>query len=212
MQTERQPRSAGAGRQGRGAMIGGSCALRRVSRLRAVARGQSRRRPGSRLSRRHGVLPEGSRRATRRGSRAEQAAERAKALMPKEFCGPDWLGRWLRLRSRIRARLVARLRAAMEARSTGRKQYEPREHSFVVLDPVGNCLANIPGNVTTRRHESVAHARPCLPRSSCCCSRQRDARDASGSRAAQGLRRRREERARRRSGSRWSRKARARRR
>ena len=75
---------------------------------------------------------------------AEQAAERAKALMPKEFCGPDdWvdacdfdaefaLDSW-----RVYVRQWKRI--------DGRKQYEPREHSFVVLDPVGNCLANIPG-------------------------------------------------------------------
>ena len=75
---------------------------------------------------------------------AEQAADRAKALMPKEFCGPDgWvdgcdydpeyaLDSW-----RVYVRQWKRI--------DGRKQYEPREHSFVVLDPVGNCLANIPG-------------------------------------------------------------------
>ena len=75
---------------------------------------------------------------------AEQAAERAKALMPKEFCGPDgWvdgcdydpeyaLESW-----RVYVRQWKRI--------DGHKQYEPREHSFVVLDPVGNCLANIPG-------------------------------------------------------------------
>jgi hypothetical protein len=75
---------------------------------------------------------------------ANEAAERAKALMPKEFCGPDgWvdgcdydsefaLDSW-----RVYVRQWKRI--------DGRKQYEPREHSFVVLDPVGNCLANIPG-------------------------------------------------------------------
>ena len=75
---------------------------------------------------------------------AADAAERAKALMPKEFCGPDdWvdgcdfdpefaLDSW-----RVYVRQWKRI--------DGRKQYEPREHSFVVLDPVGNCLANIPG-------------------------------------------------------------------
>lgn len=75
---------------------------------------------------------------------ANEAAERAKALMPKEFCGPDgWvdgcdydsefaLNSW-----RVYVRQWKRI--------DGRKQYEPREHSFVVLDPVGNCLANIPG-------------------------------------------------------------------
>ena len=75
---------------------------------------------------------------------ATEAADRAKALMPKEFCGPDgWvdgcdydpefaLDSW-----RVYVRQWKRI--------DGRKQYEPREHSFVVLDPVGNCLANIPG-------------------------------------------------------------------
>jgi hypothetical protein len=75
---------------------------------------------------------------------ASEAAERAKALMPKEFCGPDaWvdgcdydsefaLDSW-------------RVYVRQWKRVDGRKQYEPREHSFVVLDPVGNCLANIPG-------------------------------------------------------------------
>jgi hypothetical protein len=75
---------------------------------------------------------------------ASEAAERAKTLMPKEFCSPDaWvdgcdydsefaLDSW-----RVYVRQWKRIE--------GRKQYEPREHSFVVLDPVGNCLANIPG-------------------------------------------------------------------
>jgi len=75
---------------------------------------------------------------------AEQAAERAKSLMPKEFCGPDWwvdgcdydpeyaLDSW-------------RVYVRQWKRVDGRKQYEPRDHSYVVLDRVGNCLANIPG-------------------------------------------------------------------
>ena len=75
---------------------------------------------------------------------AVEAAERAKALMPKEFCGPDgWvdgcdydaefaLNSW-----RVYVRQWKQL--------DGRKQYEPRDHSFIVLDPIGNCLANIPG-------------------------------------------------------------------
>jgi hypothetical protein len=75
---------------------------------------------------------------------ASEAAERAKTLMPKEFCGPDaWvdgcdydsefaLDSW-----RVYVRQWKRI--------DGRKQYEPRDHSFIVLDSVGNCLANIPG-------------------------------------------------------------------
>jgi hypothetical protein len=74
----------------------------------------------------------------------EQAAERAKALMPKEFCGPDWwvdgcdyepefaLDSW-------------RVYVRQWKQVDGRKDYGPRDHSYVVLDPVGNCLANIPG-------------------------------------------------------------------
>ena len=50
----------------------------------------SRRRAGPRLSRRRGVLPEGPSGHRRLESPREQAAERAKALMPKAFCGPDW--------------------------------------------------------------------------------------------------------------------------
>jgi hypothetical protein len=75
---------------------------------------------------------------------SKQAAERAKALMPKEFCGPDgWvdgcdydpefaLESW---------RVYVRQWKEVD----GTKQYAPRDHSYVVLDPVGNCLANIPG-------------------------------------------------------------------
>ena len=75
---------------------------------------------------------------------ALEAGERAKTMMPKDFCGPDgWvdgcdydpeyaLDSW-------------RVYVRQWKRVEGRKQYEPREHSFVVLDPVGNCLANIPG-------------------------------------------------------------------
>lgn len=73
-----------------------------------------------------------------------QAAERAQALMPKEFCGPNWwvdgcdyepeyaLDSW-------------RVYVRQWKRVDGRKEYEPRDHSYIVLDPVGNCLANIPG-------------------------------------------------------------------
>ena len=75
---------------------------------------------------------------------AIEAAERAKTLLPKEFCAADhWvdgcdfdpefaLDSW-------------RVYVRQWKRVDGRKQYEPREHSFVVLDPIGNCLANIPG-------------------------------------------------------------------
>jgi len=75
---------------------------------------------------------------------AEQAIERAKSLLPKEFCGPNWyvdgcdydpepaFDSW-------------RVYAHQYKLVDGRKEFAGREHSYVVLDAVGNCLANIPG-------------------------------------------------------------------
>jgi hypothetical protein len=82
--------------------------------------------------------------ASARRITSAEAAERASALMPREFCrqegwvdGCDYdpefaLDSW---------RVYVRQWKWID----GRKQYEPRDHSYVVLDPVGNCLANIPG-------------------------------------------------------------------
>ena len=73
---------------------------------------------------------------------AAEAAERARTLMPKEFCGPwvdgcDYDPEYALESWRVYVRQWKQV--------AGRKQYEPRDHSYVVLDPVGNCLANIPG-------------------------------------------------------------------
>ena len=75
---------------------------------------------------------------------AAEASERASTLMPREFCrqegwvdGCDYDPEFALDSWRVYVRQWKRI--------DGRKQYEPREHSFVVLDPVGNCLANIPG-------------------------------------------------------------------
>ena len=75
---------------------------------------------------------------------AAEAADRASALMPKDFCrqegwvdGCDYDPEFALDAWRVYVRQWKRI--------DGRKQYEPREHSFVVLDPVGNCLSNIPG-------------------------------------------------------------------
>ena len=74
----------------------------------------------------------------------EQAIARAQALLPKDFCGPNWyvdgcdydpelaLDSW---------RVYARQYKLVD----GRKEFAGRDHSYVVLDAVGNCLANIPG-------------------------------------------------------------------
>jgi hypothetical protein len=75
---------------------------------------------------------------------AEQAIERARALLPKTFCGPTYfvdgcdaepefaLGVW-----RI---YVHQYRLSGTAKDRG-----GLDHSYVILDPVGNCVANIPG-------------------------------------------------------------------
>jgi hypothetical protein len=75
---------------------------------------------------------------------AEQAAERAKALMPKDFCGPDWWVDGCDYDPEFEHESW-RVYVRQWKRVGGEKQYEPRDHSYVVLDPVGNCLANIPG-------------------------------------------------------------------
>jgi hypothetical protein len=74
----------------------------------------------------------------------EQAAERAKALMPKDFCGPNWWVDGCDYDPEF-AFESWRVYVRQWKRVDGQKQYEPRDHSYIVLDPVGNCLANMPG-------------------------------------------------------------------
>jgi hypothetical protein len=73
-----------------------------------------------------------------------QAIERARALLPKSFCGPTFfvdgcdaepeyaLGIW-------------RIYVHQYKLVGGAKDRSGLEHSYVILDPVGNCVANIPG-------------------------------------------------------------------
>jgi len=73
-----------------------------------------------------------------------EAIERARSLLPDDFCGPSWfvsgcdvipehaLGTW-----RIYFHQYKLVGAAHE---TG-----GRAHTYVVLDEIGNCRANIPG-------------------------------------------------------------------
>lgn len=75
---------------------------------------------------------------------APQAIERAKALMPKDFCGPSWYvdgceydPEWAFDTWRIFAQQYKLI--------DGRKEIRGRDHTYVVLDAVGNCIANIPG-------------------------------------------------------------------
>ncbi len=69
---------------------------------------------------------------------------RAKALLPAEFCGPtlfvsgcDFEPEMAFDSWRIFARQYKEVRGA--------RRYGGLDHSYVVLDAVGNCIANIPG-------------------------------------------------------------------
>jgi hypothetical protein len=73
-----------------------------------------------------------------------QAIERARTLVSRDFCGPDrfvsgceaipeWAyGAW-------------RIYVHQYKLVGGRKEYGGLTHNYVILDRVGNCLANIPG-------------------------------------------------------------------
>jgi hypothetical protein len=72
-----------------------------------------------------------------------QVIERARSLLPREFCANAFVagcdadaeaeyGAW---------RVFVRQYRVVGARH----EYDGLDHSYVVLDRVGNCLANIPG-------------------------------------------------------------------
>lgn len=73
-----------------------------------------------------------------------QAVNRARDLLPKGFCGPDWhvdgcdvitefdTGSW-------------RVYLHQYKKRGGRHDWAGRTHTYVILDRVGNCLAQIPG-------------------------------------------------------------------
>ena len=73
-----------------------------------------------------------------------QAIERARSLLPPLFCGPTLfvdgcdaepefaLGAW-------------RIFVQQYKLSGGRKDRGGLQHSYLILDAVGNCIANIPG-------------------------------------------------------------------
>jgi hypothetical protein len=72
------------------------------------------------------------------------AIERARALLPRDFCGPTFfvsgcvfepefaLGAW-------------RIYVHQYSLRGTKKDRGGLDHTYVILDPVGNCLANIPG-------------------------------------------------------------------
>lgn len=81
---------------------------------------------------------------TARRISAAEATERARSLLPREFCGPtrsvsgcSFDAEW--------AHESWRVYALQYKLVDGHEDSSALEHSYVILDPVGNCLANIPG-------------------------------------------------------------------
>ena len=75
---------------------------------------------------------------------AEQAIARAKALLPRDFCGPTLFVSGCDFEPEVAFdswRVFARQYKEVE----GVKRHGGLDHSYVVLDLVGNCIANIPG-------------------------------------------------------------------
>ena len=140
---ERQPRRAGPGRQERRVTRVGRSRVR--CRVHAGDRRARLRGPGRGLSR----PARSSARATARPRRAvlteAQAIERARALLPRDFCGPD------RVRLRLRRRAenaydtwriyVHQYKLVGADSDTARPRRTPTSSSIAV----GNCLAHIPG-------------------------------------------------------------------
>ena len=75
---------------------------------------------------------------------AEQAIERARALLPRDFCGPTFFVDGCDFEPEA-AYDTWRVFAKQYKLVGGEKRYGGLDHSYVVLDAVGNCLANIPG-------------------------------------------------------------------
>lgn len=75
---------------------------------------------------------------------AAEAVERARSLLPGDFCGPSWYVSGCEFDPEW-ALESWRVYALQYKDAGGRRVYDGRDHSYVVLDPVGNCIANIPG-------------------------------------------------------------------
>lgn len=73
-----------------------------------------------------------------------QAIERARALLPREFCGPDRFVTNCDAETEM-AYGAWRIFVHQYKQVGNRKERGGLTHSYVILDRVGNCLANIPG-------------------------------------------------------------------
>ena len=73
-----------------------------------------------------------------------QVIERARMLLPHEFCGPNGFVSGCDADSEW-ANGAWRVFVQQYKRSGNHKDVGGLTHSYVILDRVGNCLANIPG-------------------------------------------------------------------
>ncbi len=67
-----------------------------------------------------------------------------RTAMPKDFIGPSWYVSGCEFDPEW-ALESWRVYALQYKEQGGRRVYDGRDHSYVILDPVGNCIANIPG-------------------------------------------------------------------
>ena len=74
----------------------------------------------------------------------KQAIERARTLLPRDFCGPNLFVTGCDADSEW-ANGAWRIFVQQYKQSGNRKEAGGLTHSYVILDRVGNCLANIPG-------------------------------------------------------------------
>ena len=74
----------------------------------------------------------------------KQAIERARTLLPRDFCGPNLFVSGCDADSEW-ANGAWRIFVQQYKQSGNRKEAGGLTHSYVILDRVGNCLANIPG-------------------------------------------------------------------
>jgi hypothetical protein len=74
----------------------------------------------------------------------EQAIERARTLLPREFCGP---GRFVAGCDADTELVDGSWRVYLHQFQLrgGRHDWSGLTHTYVILDAAGNCLANIPG-------------------------------------------------------------------
>ncbi len=74
-----------------------------------------------------------------------EAIERARTLLPKTFCGPTFFVDGCEFEPEFALGIWRIYVHQYKLAADGRKARDGLEHSYIILDTVGNCVANIPG-------------------------------------------------------------------